>query len=184
MKNKGFTLIELLAMLVVLGILMAITIPNVTGIIGNQKVNQFRVDATNMVERVKTKVAKDSKVVKPGVGECVIFTLDYLNDDDEYTKGPNNGTYEQFDSFVVYTQENTSTGAKKYKYYVRLVEKVGSQYYGFDLKDIDEIPNLKDSKINSLYGLSNNETTSTTTISNNKPSMCTSIKKYYIHRNL
>ena len=32
MNNKGFTLIELIAMLTVLGILIAITVPNMTGI--------------------------------------------------------------------------------------------------------------------------------------------------------
>ena len=39
LKNRGFTLVELLAMLVVLGILMAVTIPNITGILNQSKEN-------------------------------------------------------------------------------------------------------------------------------------------------
>ena len=37
MKNKGFTLIELLAVIVILGILAAITVPTIVGLIMVQK---------------------------------------------------------------------------------------------------------------------------------------------------
>ena len=48
-KRKGFTLVELLAMLVVLGILMAVAIPNITGILGNQRVNGLKADAESLI---------------------------------------------------------------------------------------------------------------------------------------
>lgn len=187
LKNKGFTLIELIAMLAVIAILIGITIPNMSGIIGNQRENAYRVDATNLVERVKVKAAKDSKIKKPNFGECVIFTLDYLNDNnDEYNKGPNNGIYEKYESFVVYTKEKTSTGVSKYKYYVRLLEKVGNKYYGFNLEDADNISNKTESEITSLYNLKENDSESTaiSKINTNKPSKCTSIIKYYVYRKI
>ena len=37
MKNKGFTLIELLAVIVILGILAAITVPTIVGLINGSK---------------------------------------------------------------------------------------------------------------------------------------------------
>ena len=162
-KEKGFTLVELLAMLVILGILIGITIPNVTGILKNQKLNIIKTDATNMVERAKTKIAKDSKIIKPAVGHCLIFTLNYLNDHDEFDKGPNGGTYDEFESFVLYTRVNSSGGTTKFKYYVRLVEKTDSGNFGFNLEDIDNISELKNDniiKLSSLYGLTKNRTDS------------------------
>ena len=40
-NNKGFTLVELLAMLVVLGILIGISVPNITGILNQQRETAF-----------------------------------------------------------------------------------------------------------------------------------------------
>ena len=53
MNNKGFTLVEILAMLVVLGILMVITIPNVTGILANNKFKVMKADADKTLDTAK-----------------------------------------------------------------------------------------------------------------------------------
>ena len=44
-KKNGFTLVELLAMLTVLGILMVVTIPNISKILNNNRVNKYKMDA-------------------------------------------------------------------------------------------------------------------------------------------
>ena len=43
-NNKGFTLVEVLAMLVVLGIIIGVTVPKITGIFNNQKNNLISED--------------------------------------------------------------------------------------------------------------------------------------------
>ena len=85
MKNKGFTLVELLAMLVVLGVLMTVTIPNIAGILGNQKKNIIKNDATTMVETAKVKVARGYVKKPKNNNECVVMSLNYLNDNDNIT---------------------------------------------------------------------------------------------------
>ncbi len=172
MKNeRGFTLIELLAMLVILGILMGVTIPNITGIIGTQRVNSAKADAENLIERAKTKVSKDQNTQDPGLGTCIILTLDYLNDNDDYDKGAYGGTYDMYNSFVLYTKEGTVDGPKRYKYYVRLVEVMdnGKQYafdvesgsYHLSLLDEEQLNNVKSDNYiigkNYLYDLSGNK---------------------------
>lgn len=138
MKENGFTFVELLAMLAVLGILMLIAIPNINGMLKNQRLNIIKNDATNMVETAKVKSSKERLLEKPKNGECVVFALNYLNDQDNIVKGPNGGLYDQFDSVVVYTREGA-----RYKYYVRLVEKKGSNTIGIDLLDGESIKGLK-----------------------------------------
>lgn len=53
MRKNGFTLIELLAVIVVLGILGLIIIPNVAGTLKNQKDNLYKVQISNIEEATK-----------------------------------------------------------------------------------------------------------------------------------
>ena len=156
MNNKGFTLVELLAMLVVLGALMIIAVPNIMGIVGNQRLNTIRNDATTMVETSKVKVAKNEFIKKPQPGHCLIFSLSYVNDNGNISNGPNGGEYDDYESFVVY--QNTTTGdTTRYNYYVRLIEKKDSKNYGIELeniKDINEVTNTNIKTNLSLIGLS------------------------------
>ena len=167
-KKKGFTLVELLAMLVVLGILIGITIPNMNGILKNQRVNTLKADAANMAEKAKIKVAKDNEMGKPGIKDCFVLTLDYLNDNDDFNKGPNGGSYDKYDSFVIYTREESVNRTTKFKFYVRLVEETATSRIGFDLVDSDEIDDLKKDNIVELadYGLVVEQSISTDILNN------------------
>ena len=148
MNNKGFTLVELLAMLVVLAVLMAIVIPNMSGILGNQRLNVIRNDARTMVETAKIKVAKDELIKKPGINKYIVFTLDYLNDNDNIDKGPNGGDYDKYESFVVYAREGN-----QYKYYVRLIERNDGYNYGIEFSNIDDITEKDSSNIKKINAL-------------------------------
>lgn len=183
MNNKGFTLVELLAMLVVLGALMIIAIPNITGIVGNQRLNTIRNDATTMVETSKVKVAKDELISKPGPGKCLVFSLSYVNDNDNIELGPNGGEYDKYDSFVVY--QNITTGnVTKYNYYVRLIETKDEKHYGIELENIKNINEITSSNIKtnvSLIGLTEEGDNKTILSGNSEVSaLCPNgIEKYY-----
>lgn len=142
LNKRGFTLIELIAMLVVLGILMAVTVPNITGILSQSKTNVLKEAANKMVDTAKVKIASNSKIKKPTQDNCLIFTLDYLDDNDEFKKGPNDGEYDKFDSFVIVKRENNT-----YKYYVRLIEIVENNGYGIENADYDMFQNNPDEYI-------------------------------------
>ena len=60
-NNKGFTLVEVLAMLVVLGIIIGVTVPNITGILNNQKTNLIAEDGIKMIENAKNEIFPPKK---------------------------------------------------------------------------------------------------------------------------
>lgn len=138
MKKNGFTLVELLAMLVILGIVIAIAIPNISGMLQNQKLGMIKNDAVSMVEAAKMKASKERFMYKPKKNECVLFSLNYLNENDNIVKGPNGGEYDMFDSVVLYTRKGN-----KYVYYVRLVENYNGKRTGIHLLESSNISSLQ-----------------------------------------
>ena len=185
MNNKGFTLVELLAMLAVLAILMGVAIPNITGILKNQKKNTLKNDAVTLVETAKTKVAREELIKKPNTNECVVFSLTYLNDNDNVEVGPNGGKYEEYGSFVVMKKECNNQGCE-YKYYIRLVEDNGSYFYGvsnpteintLNNNDSTAITKIKKSEYGEGYGINQDSTSSSFT--GKLSGICGRVVNYY-----
>ncbi len=144
-NNKGFTLVEILAMLVILGLLMAVAIPNISGILNNNRKNAYRSDATNMVDTAKIKVAKGN-VKKPAQGKCVIMTLAYLDQAENIVEGPYGGDYLPYYSFVILRRKDN-----KYEYYARLVEQIKeNSYYGIALGTVTEINQEGSESVNKI----------------------------------
>ena len=149
-NNKGFTLVEILAMLLVLGIIVAITIPNITGILSGQKENVYIEDAKKLINDAKTQMTIDSKIKKPLYSnQCVIFTLDYLDKNEDIVTGAANGTYSRTMSVVV-----ISKNGKQYDYRVRLVEDNDGEYYGFNDVTLNA---LESGRANTLENITSNE---------------------------
>lgn len=134
-NNKGFTLVEVLAMLIVLGILMAITVPNITGILNQQKDGATVDDASRLVSSAQTIIATKREIARPISGNCKVLFMNYLDSGDDYNKTANGGEYLRDDSFVIVKREGS-----KMLYYVRLVEKINAtDYYGIELSEIKEL---------------------------------------------
>lgn len=114
-------------MLTVLGIIMMITIPNITGMVEGQKLLGIKQDATKMMDRVKVKIASDDDIKKPNNKKCIVFTLKDMNGSDDFTEGPNGKPYLLYNSFVAMCRNN-----KVYEYYIRLVEDNGTNLFGIN----------------------------------------------------
>ncbi|MFJ5715536.1 prepilin-type N-terminal cleavage/methylation domain-containing protein [Neobacillus sp. NPDC093127] len=83
LKNKikdqrGLTLIELLAVIVILGIIAAIAIPSIMGLIDNSKKDAHVSNAIQMVNSVKTAVSADKSLIPADESNPVYLSLDYL----------------------------------------------------------------------------------------------------------
>lgn len=184
MNKKGFTLVELLAMLVVLGILLGITIPNITGILKRNKENAYFDDASRMYDAVKVKetIKKDLKPTERE-GDCTLIHLSNLDTNDDFKKGPNGGPYDKEQSFVIIKLDSKdANNVYKYSYYVRLVEDVNGKKSGVDLHSKDSVDKkdytIINKDMNSITFSSNDNTNQTNITDYLDYSICEGIKTY------
>lgn len=174
-NQRGFTLVELLAVMVILGIIMAIALPNVTGILYKNRSSTYVEDAKKLVTTAEYKFrGSNTGIIKPADGQCIAMNLAYL-DNSEFEEPPNGGEYLKNQSFVIIKRNGTS-----YEYYVQLAEQLkgGSATRGipfikstklYEEGATDEVANIESSKIFNLsdYAFVYGDDTNNNTKSNN-----------------
>ncbi|MEZ2716866.1 prepilin-type N-terminal cleavage/methylation domain-containing protein [Niallia circulans] len=101
-NEKGLTLIELLAVIVILGIIAAIAIPSISGIIQNSKEDAVRADAITILNAAKNYAAANDvskieggKITQAQIDssyvnnlEITSFSVDVTDNEFKLTAGP------------------------------------------------------------------------------------------------
>ena len=133
MNKNGFTLVELLATLAILSIIMIIAIPNVMSILDKNKRTVYIEDAKKLQTLAEYEFTRDTTINRPNASNCVKIRLSYLDKTDLST-GPNDGTYDVNQSFVVIRYDGS-----KYTYQVQLVENYSGKKKGVKLTSYDSL---------------------------------------------
>ena len=119
MNRKGFTLIEILAVIIILGVIMTIAVPNVLSMVDRNKKDTVIEHAKMMASQAEYTIRKDTSIEYPTDNNAIILTLEYLNTND-ISESPYNTMYNKSRSFVAIVNE-TKNDITEYKYYVHLV---------------------------------------------------------------
>ena len=126
-NNKGFTLIELLAVIVILGILLAIAIPSVAKYINTARKSTYVENVQSYARAAKNEVlAVNSKYVLPvNAGEATVITFSVLQDalENGGKTSPYGGTWSS-DSYVAIVNKGTAE-EPKYVYYIAAIDSKG-----------------------------------------------------------
>lgn len=157
-NNKGFTLIELLAVIVILGILMIVAIPQVTKYIEQSKKDTFIDTAKAYINAARYAYLNDELTCT--VGDSATIPI-YALDVDNSGKSPFGG---ELSGYIKITAKSVNAGTsneQKFTYtYTAYIQDSNKKWA---IKGIDE-PNLKRSTVtketSDLYGsYKNNNTT-------------------------
>ena len=122
MKNsKGFTLIELIAVVVILGVIMLIAVPNILATLEKNKKETFLKDAQLLVSAAEYKLSSDTSVPEPDTYNIIIFKLSDLPTA-ALSESPYGTNYSQSKSFVAVVKNRTDSGtAFQRQFYVHLL---------------------------------------------------------------
>lgn len=136
-NSKGFTLVELMAVIIILGILLTIAIPNTLSMLERNKKDAYIEDAKKFISLSQYLVEKDKKIEKPKDDtSAVVISLKYLNTSD-IENSPYALKYSENLSFVVLTRH-----LGRYIYYVNLLACDDPDCNGTDTMGLNVISEL------------------------------------------
>ena len=117
MKKNGFTLVELIITISIFGLMMLVSVPNITSMVDKNKRKVYINDAKKLVKLARYKFYTTYKDVKPAAGTCITYSINSLDMSNLETP-PNGGTYNNGYSFVKVTYSGNT-----YIFKVQLVER-------------------------------------------------------------
>ena len=123
MKKNGFTLVELIITISIFGLMMLVSVPNITSMVDKNKRKVYINDAKKLVKLARYKFYTTYKDVKPAAGTCITYSINSLDMSNLETP-PNGGKYyDATNHFTDYSFVKVTYSGNTYIFKVQLVER-------------------------------------------------------------
>lgn len=149
-NEKGFTLVELLAVIVILAILLAIAIPEVTKYITKSRKDGLVATAKDYADAVRKDATSEMYELPISTNDVTIISLDYIKIEKGGKKSSFNGRWVNKNSYIAIINIGTELDPD-YQYYVALTD---TKRYTIALTESEEITrdsivrnNIKNNKV-------------------------------------
>lgn len=137
-NKKGFTLIELLAVIVILGIILTVAIPQITQYINSSREKTMRTSAQVFIDAVRTYATENSKF--PYKGKEKKYELKEIYEtiglDNDTKKSPYGGEWDLDKSYVILKLSTEYVDS----YDVYLIDKKGNSIGPVSESDLGSAP--------------------------------------------
>lgn len=119
-SKKGFTLVELIVIIVIIGVILVFTLPNITSVLERNKKEQMIADAKDMVDKAKNKMIKTADYPTGTGSGCKSFKLSEIDEREEIKTSPYGNIYNRTSSKVKICLESN-----QYEYTITLNDDGG-----------------------------------------------------------
>lgn len=134
-SKKGFTLVELLAVIVILAILLAIIIPQVTKYINKSRQDSFVATAKDLADAIRKDATSELYDLPISNNDVTIISLNLIKIEKGGKKSPYSGKWLDKYSYVAVINVGTDIDPD-YKYYVAMAD---TKRYSIPLTESEEI---------------------------------------------
>lgn len=135
LNKKGFTLIELLAVIVILGVLLAIAIPKVTQYITKSRKDSQITTAKDLIDAVRKDTASELFEFPIGIDDVSIISTDLIKLEKGGKKSSFGGNWVAKSSYVAVINAGTDEDPD-YKYFIALTD---TKRYTIELTEENEL---------------------------------------------
>ncbi len=125
LNNKGFTLIELLAVIVILGVILAIAVPTVSGYISKSKKDAWINSAMRFIQDVRNRALAGTYSLPTELDEVTIVSLNMVPLESGKFESSFGNKYVDRKSYVIIVNYNTAL-EPKYHYYFAAQDERGN----------------------------------------------------------
>lgn len=146
-RNKAFTLIELLAVIIILGVLLLLAVPNISKSVNKSKSNVYITNAKEMLKAAHSKINDIDIPVMPTEENAVIIPISTLTFESSSDSSPF-GQYEQEKCYIIVTKEDG-----EYIYYINLSDTSGRSLINIKEEDLS-VDMINTTSSDEIYPLS------------------------------